>query len=119
MKLLKQVTLLFALCWLSLCVESLLPIDLPASVIGMVLLLLLLSVRVIRVEHIRELSDFLLENLPLLFVPATVGIIQYFGILKDVAVQLLLVCLISVVLTFAATVTSVRLTIRLMNRRKK
>lgn len=119
MKLLKQVALLFALCWLSLCVEALLPIELPASVIGMALLLLLLGVRIIRVEHIRELSDFLLENLPFLFVPATVGIIQYFDILKDVAVQLLLICLISVVLTFAATVTSVRLTIRLMNRRKK
>lgn len=119
MKLLKQIAILFGLCWLSQCVEALLPFVFPASVIGMVLLLFLLIIRAIRVEHIRETSDFLLINLPFLFIPATVGIVQYVDVLKSAAVQLVLICLISIVLTFAATVYSVRLTTRLLERRRK
>lgn len=43
--------------------EALLPIDFPASVIGMILLFALLVFRVLKVEHIREKSDFLLANM--------------------------------------------------------
>lgn len=47
--------------------EALLPIDFPASVIGMILLFALLVFRVLKVEHIREKSDFLLANIGFLF----------------------------------------------------
>lgn len=98
--------------------EALLPIDFPASVIGMILLFALLVFRVLKVEHIREKSDFLLANMAFFFVPAGVSIINYFDVLKSSVVQLLLICLFTTVLTFAATAGSIRLTLKLMNRRK-
>ena len=118
MKILYQIGIIFSICWVSQIVEKLLPFDFPASVIGMVLLFVLLSCKVLKVEHIREKSDFLLANMAFFFVPAGVSIINYFDVLKSSVVQLLLICLFTTVLTFAATAGSIRLTLKLMNRRK-
>ncbi len=118
MKIIYQIGIISSLCWVSQIVEALLPIDFPASVIGMILLFALLVFRVLKVEHIREKSDFLLANMAFFFVPAGVSIINYFDVLKSSVVQLLLICLFTTVLTFAATAGSIRLTLKLMNRRK-
>lgn len=114
MKIIVQVGLIFAICWVSQIVEALLPFDFPASVIGMAVLFLLLALRVLKVEHIREKSDFLLSNMAFFFVPAGVSIINYFDVLKSSAVQLLIICIVTTILTFAATAGSVRLTLWLM-----
>lgn len=119
LKLLGQVGIVFGICWLSQCVERVLPFTLPASIIGMVVLLLLLLLRVLRPEHIQEKSDFLLGNLPFFFVPAAVSIIQYLDILKSNLLALVAVCAVSTVTTFAATVWAVRLTSRWMEGRKR
>ena len=63
MKIIKQVGILFLICWVSQLVEAVLPFDFPASVIGMLLLLALLFGGVLKVDHIREKSDFLLANM--------------------------------------------------------
>ena len=68
LKLLTQIGIIFGICWISTCIERVLPFTLPASIIGMLLLLALLLARVIKTEHIREKSDYLLGNLPFFFI---------------------------------------------------
>lgn len=119
MKIIIQIAIIFSICWVSQIVEALLPIAFPASVIGMLLLLLLLMTRVLKVDHIREKSDFLLSNMAFFFIPAGVSIINYFDVLASSILPLLAVCVISTVLTFAVTAWTVRLTRRLMDGRKK
>ena len=118
MKLLCQVGVIFGVCWVSQILESLLPIPFPASVIGMVLLLLLLSTSLLKLEHVREKADFLLANMAFFFLPAGVSVINYFDVLGRSAVALVLVCLLSTVITFGATALSIRFTLRLLERRK-
>ena len=119
MKILCQVGILFAVCWVSQLVETLLPISFPASVLGMVLLFLLLCTKRLRVEHIREKSDYLLGNLPFFFIPASVSIINYADVLRENLLALVVVCAVSLIATFAATVGAVRLTCRLLERGKR
>ena len=85
----------------------------------MVLLLALLGLRIVKTEHIQEKSDFLLANLPVFFVPAVVSVMKYADVLRSNLLALIAVCVVSMVVTFAATVLAVRLTIRLMNGGKK
>lgn len=118
MKIIIQIAIIFSICWISQIVEALIPIAFPASVIGMVLLLLLLT-RVLRVDHIREKSDFLLSNMAFFFIPAGVSIINYFDILASSLLPFLVVCVVSTVLTFAVTAYAVQLTRAWMDRRKK
>ena len=119
MKIICQIAIIFTICWISQIVEAILPFPFPASVIGMVLLLILLLVRALKVDHIREKSDFLLSNMAFFFIPAGVSIINYFDILASNLIPLLVICLVSTLLTFAVTVWAVRLTRDLMDRRKK
>ena len=100
-------------------IAMILPFAFPASVIGMILLFLLLASGVVRIEHIREKSDFLLSNMAFFFIPAGVSVINYFDVLKSSVVPLVLICLLTTVITFAATAYSIKLTVYLMNRRKK
>lgn len=119
MKLLSQFGIIFGICWVSTLLEAVLPFALPASIIGMLILLVLLAARIVRPEHVQEKSDFLLANLPFFFIPAAVSIMNYTDVLQGKLAALLAVCAISMVATFAATVAAVRFTSRLLERRRK
>mgnify|MGYP002538416863 FL=1 len=118
MKILKQFGIIFSVCWISIVIEHYLPFSFPASVIGMILLLLCLMTGVLKIEHVQEKADFLLGNMAFFFVPAGVSIINYFDVLKSSILQLIVICVVSTVITFAATAYSVTLTVRLLEKRK-
>ena len=88
MKIIKQIGIVFCVCWVSLAIEKLLPFTFPASVIGMILLLVCLLTGILKMEHIQEKADFLLENMAFFFIPAGVSIINYFDVLKNSVIQL-------------------------------
>lgn len=119
MKIIKQTGIIFFICWISVILEALLPFAFPASVIGMVLLLLFLLSGLLKVEHIREKSDFLLANMAFFFIPAGVNVMNYLDILRENWLPLLAVCLLTTVITFAATAYSVRFTMSLLSKRKE
>ena len=115
MKIIKQVGIIFLICWLGLVIEAALPFSFPASIIGMILLFVCLLFGILKIEHIQEKSDFLLS---FFFVPAGVSIINYLDLLKSSLLPILVICVASTFITFAVTAWSIRLTMRLMNRRK-
>ena len=119
MKIIRQVGIIFAVCWLSEAAGSFLPFAFPASVIGMLLLFLCLLTGVLKVEHVQEKADFLLENMAFFFVPAGVSIINYFDILKNSILQIIVICVVSTVVTFAAAAYTVKFTVRLADRGRK
>lgn len=114
MKIIRQIGIIFTVCWLSVLVEKALPFSFPASVIGMILLFICLLTGILKIEYIQEKADFLLENMAFFFVPAGVSIINYFDVLRNAWIQLLAVCVISTVVTFAVTAWSVKLTVRIL-----
>ena len=116
MKIIRQIGIIFTVCWISILVEKILPFAFPASVIGMLLLFICLLTGVLKIEHIQEKADFLLENMAFFFVPAGVSIINYFDVLESTWIQLVVICVISTVVTFAVTAWSVKLTVRLLGR---
>lgn len=118
MKLLNQIFIVFCICFVGDIISYLLPIPFPGSVIAMVLLFILLCTGAVRKRRIEAITDFLLKNMSLMFIPPTVSIIGYLDVLGEVFVPFVLVCLITTVLTFLATAYSVKLVIFLINRNK-
>ena len=119
MKIIKQIGIVMGLCWISLVIEKLLPFAFPASVIGMILLLICLFTGILKLEHIREKSDFLLSNMAFFFIPAGVSMINYLDILMENLVPILVISIVSTFVTFIAADLSIRLTLKLMNGRKQ
>lgn len=57
-------------------------IKLPSSIIGMLLLTLLLKLGWVKVAWVKGISDFLVKNLPLFFVPPGVAVMLYLDVIK-------------------------------------
>ena len=104
------------ICLLSEIVSLLLPFPFPGSVIAMIILFILLAAGVIKVGHIRQKAEFMLKNMAFFFIPAGVGIMEYFDVLKSCIVPFIVICVVSTILTFAATAGTVALIMRLQHR---
>ena len=68
-------------------------INIPRSILGMIILFLLLQFKIISEEKIKDVADFLLGNMGIFFIPAGVSLIQSLGLIKENAI-LLLSCII-------------------------
>ena len=78
MKLLIQFLIIIAFSFAGELLHYLLPLPIPASIYGIVLLFAALELKVIKVKHIRETSSFLIAVMPVMFIPAAVGLIDAF-----------------------------------------
>lgn len=78
-------------------------IPIPGSVIGMVLLFVLLCVGIVKIEQIKELSDFLLDNLAFFFVPLGVGLLNSVGILQNNWWQIILIVIVTTIMVIVIT----------------
>ena len=119
MKIFVQMGVIFSICLVSDGISRILPFTMPATIIGMLLLLVLLMSGLVKKEQIETTADFFLSNLPFFFVPAIVGLVNYLDLLRDNAVKMMIVVMVSMVVTFGVTVWTVRLTTLLLERRKK
>lgn len=113
MKILLQIGIVLLICLLSEAVSLLLPFPFPGSVIAMIVLFILLVTGILKVEHIRQKSDFMLKNMAFFFIPAGVGVLEYFNVLKECLLPFLVICTVSTILTFAVTAGTVTLVMKL------
>ena len=76
MKQFKQFTVILSLSFLGEALRALIPFPVPASIYGIVLLFFLLERKILKLEDVDEVSSFLIFIMPVLFVPAAVGLID-------------------------------------------
>lgn len=82
MKYLKQAGIILIFSFISEFLHALLPLPIPASIYGIILLFICLNAKIIQVSSIKETSCFLIEIMPFMFIPAGVGLIDSWDILK-------------------------------------
>lgn len=97
MKYLTQFGVIMAVAALGEILRYLLPFPIPATVYGLVLMLIFLLTKVIKLSWVKETSAYLLEIMPIMFVPPAVALISTWGEMRDFVIP---VVVISVVSTF-------------------
>lgn len=117
MAILSQLFLLFAICLAAEGISAILPFTLPASVIGMVILLILLAIKAVKPGQLKSVSDFMLNNMALFFIPVVSSMIQYKDVLFANFWAIILICLLTTPLVFFVTGHVVQLTVKLMKRK--
>ena len=78
-------------------------IKIPGAIMGMILLFLLLEFKVIKEEKIKDVADFLLNNMAIFFVPAGVSLINSLGLIGDNILVLVLTSTIATIIVMLAT----------------
>ena len=81
-------------------------------------MLLLLIAGILKLEHIKEVSEYLVQNMAFFFIPAGVAIIEKYELVQGKILVLLLISFLTLILTFLAAAFTVQGVIRLQEGRK-
>ena len=103
MKYLKQLMIILCVSLVGELLHELLPLPVPASIYGIVGMFIMLYTGLIRTEQVRETSAFLIEIMPVMFVPAAVGLINSWDVLKSHWLSYVTVTLVSTVIVMAVS----------------
>ena len=103
MKYLKQFGIIIVISLMGELLYELLPFSIPASIYGLVIMLIALMTGILKVNQVKEASSFFLEMMPILFIPPTVGLITTWGTLQEILVPVLIVCIIGTMLVMGVT----------------
>jgi len=100
---LRQFCIILFVSFLGELLHVLIPLPIPASVYGLLIMLLALCTGIIKLNQVRETAGFLIEIMPVMFIPAAVGLLEAWSFLKPVWLPVLIITLLSTVIVMAVT----------------
>lgn len=93
MKYIFQFARILLFCFLGEALHALLPLPIPSSVYGLLLLLIALRLRVVKLEQVKAVGNFLTGIFLLLFIPGTVAVVEQLDLLRSLWLPVLIVLL--------------------------
>ena len=90
MKYVKQFGIIIGITWIGEGLKNFLPFSIPGSIYGLILLFLLLQFRIIKLEQVKETGTFLVQIMPIMFIPVSVGLVNSIDELCGMLVPVLL-----------------------------
>ena len=118
MKWMKQAAIILAVSFLGEALRFVIPLPVPASIYGLVLMLLAMKLNVVKLEQVKDAGVFLIEIMPMMFIPAAVGLLESWEVLSPICVQVLAITLVSTVLVMVVSGRVTQAVIRLQEKRK-
>ena len=103
MKYLKQILIILAFTLLGEVLAYVIPFPIPAAIYGIVLLLIALGTGLLKTEQVKDASGFLISVMPILYVPACVRILEYWGVISQNVTGIVTVTVVSTFLVFAVS----------------
>lgn len=103
MKFMKQFCIIMGISFLGELLKFLLPLPIPASIYGLVLMLAALVTGIIPLKEVEDTADFLVAVMPLMFIPAGVGLMKEWSSLADIWLPFLVIIAVTTVLVMAVT----------------
>ena len=119
MKYIYQIGIIGSISFVAELLYVLLPFPVPASVYGLVILLVLLLTKIVKPEQIEDVADWLIKIMPILFVGPSVGLINSFDAIKGQVFPLVIMCIVSTLGVMIVTSVTAQLVIRMRKKKGK
>ena len=103
MKLLYQFGVILAVTFVGELLYALLPLPIPASIDGLLVMLICLGTKVVKLSQVKIAADFLIDIMPPMFIPAAVGLIVVWGDLKEILIPVVVITCLSTVIVMVCT----------------
>ena len=114
MKYIRQFTIILIISFLGEVLKELIPLSIPSSIYGVVLMLTALCTGIIKLESVREAGHMLTRNMQLLFIPATVGLMVSWDQIQGILIPVAILASISTVIVMVVSGRVTQKTIRVM-----
>ena len=109
MNILKQWILILFVYFLGEVSAKSLSLPIRGNIMGMIFLFIFLVTGIIKLEKIEDAAKSILSNLAFLFIPAGVGLMNYFGIISNYVAQILFIVVITTFIVMSCTGLTVQL----------
>lgn len=90
-----QFSYIIGMTFLGELLNTIIPLPIPASIYGICILFILLSLKVIKIDDIEKVGLFLIEIMPIMFIPSAVGIMNSWNLLKQSFVSYMIIVFVS------------------------
>lgn len=119
MKYIKELMIIFIFSFIGDVLNYIVPLPIPASIYGMILLFIALSTKIIKLEQIETTAEFLLSIMLIFFVPASVGIMDTFFAYKSSMLPIIIIVITSTIVVMITTGLVSQFIIRLKKTKKR
>ena len=103
MKYLKEIAIIFGITMVGEVLNVMIPLPVPAGVYGLFLLLGLLCTKIVKLEDVSATGNLLLDLMPLMFIPAAVGLIEKYAELTAILVPFIVISALSTLIVMTVT----------------
>ena len=103
MKFLRQFMIILLLSFLGEVFKMFIPLPITASVYGLVLMLVCLMTGVLKTSQVKDAAFFLIEIMPVMFIPAAAGLIDSWKVLQPLLLPILVITVVITVFVMVVT----------------
>ena len=103
MQLLGQFGIILIITFLGEMMHYFIPLPIPASIYGLVLMLFCLSTKIIKLHRVIDAAHFLLDIMPSMFIPAAVGLIVVWGDLQKILLPIVVITFLTTIIVMVVT----------------
>ena len=103
MKFLRQFMIIVLLSFLGEVLKMFIPLPIPASVYGLVLMLLCLVTGILKTSQVKEAAFFMIEIMPVMFIPAAAGLIDSWKVLQPLLLPILVITVVITIFVMVVT----------------
>ena len=114
-----QLGIILGVSFVGEALHPLIPLPVPSSIYGLLLMLLLLVTHIVKLDHVKTTADWLIPLMPVMFVGPTVGLIASYDSYKDILIPIVVISLATTVLTMAVSGLTTQGLIRLQTKEEK
>ena len=103
MKYMKQFAIILLITFIGELLKYITPLPIPGSIYGLLFMLFALLTKIIKLEEVKETSDFLVEIMPLMFIPVAANLINLGDKIMPVIIPLLIIIPITTLIVMILT----------------
>lgn len=103
MKLIKEFGIIIIISFIGEILKYIIPLPIPASIYGLIIMFALLKTKILPLSSVKNTGKFLIEIMPLMFIPAAVSLINSWQVIKPIFIPLTVITLISTTVIMAVT----------------
>ena len=101
MKYIIQFGIILIISFIGEILNLIIPLPIPASIYGMLILFTALCTGAIKLSHIKETGKFLIAIMPLMFIAPAVGLIDSWELMKEFIFAIIVISLLSTIAVIA------------------
>lgn len=100
---LNEFLIILSINYLGVLLEKVLHLPTPGTVNGLILLFILLSMKIIKLNQINNVGEFFIANMIITFIPPSVKLIEVMDLLKVDFFKLILLLVLTTLITMVVT----------------